>query len=837
MSFKHLNKDFTPYSYDINLSIERLLRKWSGKVIIQGEISELSEVIRLHSKGLKINKALINKIPADVSFGKNDEIELRAPRLTQKKVSIIIEFEGKITDSMVGIYPSYYQAKGERKEIISTQCEPHHAREIFPCIDEPAAKATFDLTLETEKDVTVLGNMPIKSRKNNKHTQSTKFNTTPKMSTYLFAFVVGDLHSVSTKTKGNIEVNIWANKNHELSKLDFALDVAKRSIEFFEDYFDVKYPLPKMDLVAIPDFSSGAMENWGLVTYREICLIVDPNNASISQKQQVATVIAHETSHQWFGNLVTMKWWDDLWLNESFANMMEYVAIDALFPKWQIWNEFASHESLMAKRRDSLPGVQPVKVEIQHPDEINTLFDPAIVYAKGGNLLYMLKNYLGEKVFVKGLGGYFRKHAYSNTSGDDLWKAFGEVSGKDVGSFMKLWLEQSGFPVISISKDNKKITISQHHFQIGGKADKRTWEIPLFADGLPEILNTISLRTESSKRRIKLNTNNKGYFITKYDSELESRILADFDKLSTIDRLQILSDANLLARASQKPTADLLSLLEALQNETSQPVWDIMAIIIADLRRLVEDDRQGEELLKKFVEKLTVSLYRKLGWNAKSNEDENIKKLRSTIIGLQLYSESPQAIKEALRLYDQAKDIADLDGELRASIIATVIKHHNKSELVVKSLLDYYKETSSVDVQIDISAGLTATRDQEIGRLLMDKLTDKSCIKPQDVPRWYAYLIRNQSQRSQAWHWLIENWSWVSENYQNDHHYDSFAYYSANSFITDSDLKNFEKFFKPKTKEIALKRTVDIGIDEIKSRIDWLNKNQEDVIKRLREIA
>jgi aminopeptidase N len=837
MSFKHLSKDFTPYSYDIELSIERLLRKWTGKVVIEGEISELSEIIRLHAKSLKIKKALINKIPADVSFGENDEIELRVPKLTQKQVSIIVEFEGKITDSMVGIYPSYYQINGENKEIISTQCEPHHAREIFPCIDEPAAKATFDLTLETEKDVTVLGNMPIKSKKNNKHTQSTKFYTTPKMSTYLLAFIIGDLHNVSTKTKEDVEVNIWANKNHDLTKLDFALDVAKRSIEFFEDYFGAKYPLPKMDLVAIPDFSSGAMENWGLVTYREICLIVDPSNASISQKQQVATVIAHETSHQWFGNLVTMKWWDDLWLNESFANMMEYVAVDALFPKWQIWNEFASHESLMAKRRDSLPGVQPVKVEVQHPDEINTLFDPAIVYAKGGNLLYMLKNYLGEETFIKGLGEYFRSHAYSNTSGDDLWKALGKASGKDVGSFMKLWLEQSGFPVVSVSKDNKALTISQQHFQIGGKTDKRTWDIPLFADGLPEILDTVSLETKYTEKLAKLNSNDKGYFITKYDTELENRILESLDRLSPIDRLQILSDANLLARANQKSTADLINLLEALQNETSQPVWDIMATIIADLRRLVEDDKQSEELLKKFIEKLTSSLYRKLGWNAKSDEGENIKKLRSIIIGLQLYAESPQATAEALKLYDQAKDIADLDGELRASIIATVIKHHKKSRLIVESLLDYYKKTSSVDVQIDISIGLTATKDQEVGRLLINKLTDKSYIKPQDVPRWYAYLVRNKSQRSQSWQWLVENWSWVSENYQNDHHYDSFAYYSANSFITDSDLKNFEDFFKPKIKEIALKRTIEIGIDEIKSRIDWLHKNQKDVIKRLKEIA
>lgn len=837
MSFKHLKKEFNPSHYDISLSVERLLRKWTGKVVIQGETSELSEVISLHAKDLKIKKALINKIPADVSFGENDEIKLRVPKLIKKQVSIVIEFEGKITDSMMGIYPSYYQIDGEMKEIISTQCEPHHAREIFPCIDEPAAKATFDLTLETEKEVTVLGNMPIKTEKDDKHTKHTKFNTTPKMSTYLFAFVIGELHRVSTKTNHGVEVNIWANKNHSPAKLDFALDVAKRSIEFFEDYFNVKYPLPKMDLVAIPDFSSGAMENWGLVTYREICLIVDPENAAVSQKQQVATVIAHETSHQWFGNLVTMKWWDDLWLNESFANMMEYVAVDALFPKWQIWNEFASHESLIAKRRDSLPGVQPVKIGIAHPDEINTLFDPAIVYAKGGNLLYMLKNYLGDEYFVKGLTEYFKNHAYGNTSGDDLWQAFAKASGKDVKSFMKLWLEQSGFPVVSIARGNGVLTISQKHFQIGEKADSRIWEIPLFADYLPKMLDVVSLKVKAPKHKIKLNQEDKGYFITKYDSLLENELLSSFSELSSIDRLQILSDANLLARANQKSSADLIDLLNAVSNENSQPVWDIVSLIIADLRRLVEGDKKSEQLLKNFIAKLTADLYERLGWDSDTNEDENTKKLRAIIIGLQLYAEAPEAVKEAIKRYDQAGDIIHLDGELRANIIANTVKHHKDAESIVESLIGYYKETPSADLQSDICVGLTATRDVEVGKLLLSKLTDKTIIKPQDIPRWYAYLIRNQFQRDQAWQWLVENWKWVSENYKNDHHYDSFAHYSANAFIKDSDLKKFEAFFRPKRQEIALKRTIDIGIGEIESRIDWLRKNQKDVMKRLAEIA
>lgn len=836
-SFTKLYEYVIPKHYKINLTIDIFGRKFHGIISLSAQTKTCASSLKLHAKDLKIKKALVNTIPANVSYAANDEIVLDVPKLQTKDVTIVLEYSGHITDTMHGLYPSYYEIDGVKKELLSTQLEAHHARELFPCIDEPSAKATFDLTLNTEAGVTVLGNMPITSQKEVAEQLVTHFETTPIMSTYLLAFVIGELQSVTKKTKNGVDIAVWSTLAHSKKDLEFACNTAKRCVEFFDDYFETPYPLPKADYVAIPDFSSGAMENWGLMTYREVCLVVNDQNSAISMKQQAATVIAHETAHQWFGNLVTMKWWDDLWLNESFANMMEYVAIDHLFPEWKIWEEFAAHESLVAKRRDALPGVQPVKIAVNHPDEINTLFDPAIVYAKGGNLLYMLKSFIGDTAFIEGLKLYFKRHAYENTTGDDLWKAWSEMSHYDVGAFMKPWLEQSGFPVVSVCQEETTLHLRQQHFRIGSGSDERIWNIPLFSLNLslPELFDTKDVSVPFKKDFIKINSQDQGYFITHYDKELEKNLLHNLDNLSAIDRLQFLSDANLLSRAGMKPAISFFAILEAYQNEMSQPVWDLLAIMINDLKKFVEIDRQYEVAFKSYIARLIAPSFSRVGWDKHSDKDENTAKLRATLVALGIYSEDKPMIKQALDYYRTTSDIQTLDAELRSSIIAAHIKHGPKPLEESKVLMRYYQETSSSEIQIDIASGLTSTKNRELGQFLVDQLTQSDIIRAQDVPRWFAYLIRNSYLRPLAWQWLQDNWQWVEDKYKNDHHYDVFAYYAAASFNTESELAQFIDFFEPKKHEIALKRTITVGIDEIKARIAWLKKNQATVFTYLEQ--
>jgi len=333
--------------------------------------------------------------------------------------------------------------------------------------------------------------------------------------------VYGEIHNKSTKTAHGTDVNVWATAAQPADSLDYALDVARRSVEFFEDYFGVPYPLPKLDHVACPDFSAGAMENWGLITYRERILLAYPGKTAQSTLEQIALVIAHETSHQWFGNLVTMRWWDNLWLNESFANMMEYQAVDAMFPEWHIWDTFVAMEGLSSMRRDAVYGVQAVQTQVHHPDEISTLFDPSIVYAKGGRLLYMLKNYVGEEAFRKGLKKYFETNAYDNTTGDDLWAALSTASGKDVAAFMNPWITRSGFPIVSVEQHGRDVTLTQEQFMDDpAKANKeRVWPVPTFttASGAPESFakSTAKFQTSGGKT-ITLNAGGKGQYLVRY---------------------------------------------------------------------------------------------------------------------------------------------------------------------------------------------------------------------------------------------------------------------------------------------------------------------------------
>ena len=479
-------ESFIPENYNLFLDINRSEKTFTGNVAITGEA--LDNHISLHQKDLTISSVLLDN--ESLSFQMDDANEAFHIELPETGVlTLVIEFSGRITDNMTGIYPSYYTYNGEKKEIISTQFESHFAREAFPCVDEPEAKATFDLSLkfDAEEGDTALSNMPEINSHLREETGVWTFETTPRMSTYLLAFGFGALHGKTAKTKNGTEVGVFATVAQAENSFDFALDIAVRVIEFYEDYFQVKYPIPLSYHLALPDFSAGAMENWGLVTYREVYLLVDENSSAAS-RQQVALVVAHELAHQWFGNLVTMKWWDDLWLNESFANMMEYVSVNAIEPSWNIFEDFQTTGVPNALQRDATDGVQSVHMEVSHPDEINTLFDSAIVYAKGSRLMHMLRRWLGDEAFAKGLKAYFEKHQYNNTVGRDLWNALSEASGKDVSSFMDTWLEQPGYPVVSAEVVDDTLILSQKQFFIGEHEDKgRLWEIPLNTNwnGLP----------------------------------------------------------------------------------------------------------------------------------------------------------------------------------------------------------------------------------------------------------------------------------------------------------------------------------------------------------------
>ncbi len=840
-----LYNSFQPEHYDLRLEPDATSGIARGSVTIRGKrVGKPSSRMTFHGLGITVLAATITKHDkklGDVSVEIsriNTQETLNEIRLHTETMlypgdyTISLDFESKVQDSMHGIYKSRYTRDGKDLVLISTQFESHHAREAFPCIDEPEAKATIDLTLVTAADETVISNMPAVSQEVEDDRLVSVFQTTPRMSTYLLAFAIGEMQHKTTKTKDGVSVSVYATLNHRPEALDFALETTRRCIEFFNEYYGVPYPLPKCDMVAIPDFSSAAMENWGLVTYREPFILADPASAGQSTRELIATVICHELSHQWFGNLVTMKWWDDLWLNESFANVMEYVGVDALFPDWHVFNSFTAGEGLSAFRRDSIAGVQSIKTEVKHPDEISTLFDPSIVYAKGGRLINMLRTYIGDDDFRKGLKAYFDKHAYGNTTGDDLWAALSQASGKDVGAFMDPWLKQSGFPLLRVDQNDGSVTVEQRHLLLdNSKADAdRIWPVPLFATdaGAPEVLDTASTSFKAQNEDyIRVNQGAVGHYVVEYAQAAHRNWLAglvDTKTLNESERLMLLSDSTMLARSGSTSIADSLELLEHYGQEDAEPVWDIMSLVLADVRRFIDAEPQLEDHIKSQIRSLITTQYERLGWDEREGESAQDTKLRGTILGLGAYAEHPEIKQQALDLFAAyRKDSSVVSSELRGIIFTCAVRYGEEADF--DYLLKLESETSDPTIKQELLAALSSTRDTLKGALLLARLKDPKAVRPHDVDHWLVYLMRSRYNQEQSWQWLRDEWPWIEKQFGGDKSYDSFPRYAASAFNTRQRLDEYRAFFSPMVDQPLLTRNITMGIEELENRIDWIERD------------
>ena len=831
---------FAPEHYQLSITLNRQARTFNGTVTISGTSALDASTIVLHAKDLTVESATFDGKEASFSLnGETQELTITHPDITHGEHIVVVGFSGEITDGMHGLYPCYYEHGGVKKELLATQFESHHAREVFPCIDEPEAKATFDVTLSTEQGVTVLGNMPIKDQRVESDQLVTSFETTPRMSSYLLAWVVGELQKKTAHTKSGVEVNIYATPAQASESLDFALDIATRGIEFFDEYFDTPYPLPKSDHVALPDFSSGAMENWGLVTYREIALLTDPKTGSLVTRQQAALTITHELSHQWFGNLVTMKWWNDLWLNESFANLMEYICVDTLQPDWEIWLDHATYEVLSALRRDSLDGVQAIQSDVNHPDEISTLFDPSIVYAKGGRLLRMLQTYIGDEAFQTGLKLYFKKYAYQNTEANQLWASMSEASGQDIGLFMNTWISQSGYPVVHVTQEGDQLHLVQEQFFVGPHApSEKLWPIPLGAsdENIPHLLSEKQITvTRSSDLPLIINHESPAHFVTHYTPELLAELIGSLDTLSHIDRLKLLNEQVLLAQAGLISSAELIPLLSAYKNEQVEAVWDIMLVAINELKKFVENDITTENKLRAFAGTLAEAQFERLGWEAKQDEPESDTKLRSSIVGLMTYSERPEILAKVTEIF-KSTEIESLDPNLRVNIMATTVRNSTDKELI-DTLISKHQSTTSSELKEDLAASITSTKNPEvIEMLLKNVLKDQSIVRPQDFMRWFVWLLRNRYARTETWKWGQSEWAWMKETFGGDKSYDAFPRYIASCLSTAPQLKEYTEFFSPMLSDITLKRNIELGIVELGSKIDHISRDGDAVRRALLEL-
>ncbi len=828
---KRFYETFHPEHYDIYLDISREKKRFHGKTVVIGEAQE--ELVKLNQKYLKITSVRVDQKKADFNYNDKDEvINIEAGKVGKMKIEV--DFEGKLTDTMMGIYPSYYEVDGEKKQLIGTQFETTFARQAFPCVDEPEAKATFALAIKFDEKPgeSIISNQPEEKFKDGVH----YFKPTLRMSSYLVAFVFGDMQRKLTKTKSGVEIGVFATRAHQAKELDFALDIAKRSIEFFEDFYETPYPLEHSYQVALPDFSAGAMENWGCVTYREAYLLLDPDNTSLEMKQLVATVIAHELAHQWFGDLVTMKWWDNLWLNESFANMMEYVAIDALEPNWKIWEMFQTSEVPAALQRDATDGVQSVHVMVNDPAEIDALFDSAIVYAKGSRMLVMVRALLGDEALREGLKNYFAAHKYGNATGDDLWKALGEASGLDIGAIMHSWLEQPGYPVVSAKVEDGKLVLTQKQFFIGeGKEVGRKWQIPLNSNyaAVPKIMKDEKLVVGDYADLIadngvpfRLNVGNNSDFIVKYDKILLDDILNHVDELDAVDKLQLLQDFRLLAEGGQMSYADIVPLLPKFADSTSPIVNNALYRIMTTLRNFVTPDSKEEKDLKKLYNLLSEKQVKRLGLLPKAGESNDDNLTRPYVVAASLYADNDEAINGLHTIYSENSDnLEGISADIRSAVLVNEVKNFGNMTLFDK-LLKKYQETSDASLKQDLCAGITSTKMPEIIDAIVDDFENSEIIKPQDLRAWYRNVLANPFGQEQAWNWIRLEWPWLEATVGGDMEFATFITVTANIFHTEERLNQFKDFFEPKINTPGLTREIKMDTKVIETKVNLVKKEQ-----------
>src|SRR3989344_3723972 len=839
-----LSKNIIPLKYDIRLHPDLENFTFEGIETIHLNVLQKIRIVTLHSKELEIETVKIGDVFAKISYNEGNEtasfsfpsaIGLRArPKfIPAGKHNLPIVFKGILNNKMRGFYRSKYAISGKEYHMATTQFEATDARRAFPCFDEPAQKAIFNVSLIIPKGKTVISNtLPVSVSEHEGGFEVVKFSPTPIMSTYLLAFIIGDFEYIERKSKRGVIVRVYTTpgKKHQAK---FALDCAVKTLEFYEKYFDIAYPLNTLDMIAIPDFSSGAMENWGAITYRESALLVDEEHSSASNKQWVALVIAHELAHQWFGNLVTMEWWTHLWLNEGFASYIEYLAVDKLFPKWDIWTQFSTNDLGVALRLDALATTHPIEVEVHHPDEIGEIFDE-VSYSKGASIIRMLADYLGEENFRNGLRYYLKKHSYKNTETLHLWQAFEKVSELPVSKMMRNWTSKPGYPVVRVEMKNGEITLSQERFFASpiSKAktkDKTIWNIPVrnsskvlsrkslkinFLRGLANGGEPISgffmlQKTRTGKKFdfqkswIKMNFGEAGFYRTAYSRELLGKLIAPVkDKvLSPRDRLGIVSDLFALAEAGTIPTTDTLEFLKAYEQEDNYTVWVEIATGLARLEQLLAKSPSKNKL-----EKLSLDLFSpvatRLGWNpvrrrGGKGESHADTLLRSLAISRAGRMGNKKIIAEARKKFNSKSVSPDIRGAVY-SIVAT---HGGMKASPVGSgprefndLVNRYKKETLHEEKNRIGGALGDFQNPKILKLACEFAMSKH-VRIQDTVGILSGIGANPLGRDIWWSFIQKNWKTLVSRYGEGGLTLARAIKSISGSAEEKHFKSFKKFF------------------------------------------
>jgi puromycin-sensitive aminopeptidase len=765
-----------PEHYEIKLTPDLEKFTFAGEETVRIKVLEPISEIVLNAAELDIKHACVSdgsgkKVEASVSYDEKRERALL--KLTESvaagQYKLHIDFSGILNDKLHGFYRSSYKNdKGEIKLLASTQFEAADARRAFPCWDEPDLKSVFKVTLTVDKQLTAISNAGIEKEEpaaNGK--KSIRFKESMKMSTYLVAFIVGEFEGTEPVKVGQTPIRVWSvpGKKH-LAK--FAVDAAVASLDFFEKYYGISYPGDKLDLIAIPDFASGAMENLGAVTFRENALLVDAKAASHAELERIADVVAHELAHMWFGDLVTMKWWNGLWLNEAFATFMEMLAVDAWKPEWKRWETFGVSRAA-AFSTDGLRSTRTIEFPVRHPEEAGGMFD-ILTYEKGASVLRMLEQYLGTEEFRKGIALYLKKHQYANAETTDLWDALEESTKQPVRQMMDSWIFQEGHPLVSVAlnQEGTGIELSQVRFTYlqEGAASKTLFHIPVLIRAKTTagvitkklILDKESARVDLGGKVdwVVVNEGGHGFYRVRYSEELLTRLTADlWSNLSAIERFNLVSDTWASTVAGHVTLPEYLKMVQMFIEETDKNVWAILIGSLHYMSKVI--DSADRPALEAFARRLLGNQKERLGWTPKSGEDELTKQLRGMILGaVGTLGNEAGTQAQAKELYARYKNDRSAADPNVAPALVSILAYTGDAKQY-DDFVNEFRSAKTPQEEQRYLFSLANFRQADLLKLTLDR-TISGEVRTQNAPYLVQSVLANTFGRELAWEFLKKNW-------------------------------------------------------------------------------
>jgi puromycin-sensitive aminopeptidase len=770
-----LAPDVRPTDYHLHLEPDLDAARFRGEVRIDTRLARPRAEIVLHAAELAVERATAEAsgrvIPLRVRLDRHDEtVSLRAARpLPAGALTLHLRFAGALNRHLRGLYAA--SAGGARYAF--TQCEAADARRIMPCFDEPGMKARFHVAVTARQGDTVLSNAPVaREQALPDGRRVVHFEPTPPLSTYLLALAVGPLEASEARHVGRTPIRVWHVPGRS-QLAAFGLEAGAEALARLEDYFGIPYPYAKLDLVAVPDFEAGAMENAGAVFFRETLLLLDPATVSLPERKRAAEVIAHELAHMWYGDLVTMAWWDDLWLNEAFATWMAYRVVDEWKPEWRMWQSF-EHDRAGALGLDALVSTHPIYAPVRSVAQATENFD-LITYEKGAAVVRMIEHYLGAIAFRDGVRRYMERHREGNAVAADLWRALGEASGADVARVAQAWIAQPGFPLLTLTRAGRALRVRQERFfadpRVAPAKRRQRWPVPLVVrlGGSRAGDRTARALVQSASQSVPLpsplpawcygNASAGGFYRVRHDPETQAALLGALGSLDAVERLALAGDQWALVRADRAEIATFLDLADALGEETDHDVVDGVAAALAVVDEQVVEHASAEQAaLRAWMARRFGPALRGLGWAAAADEPDEVRLRRAALLRLVGgVGEAPDVLADARRRLDAyLADRGALEPNL-ADVVASLAARVGDG-----ALYERYREVATAartpQEQRRFLLNLASFRTPETVQRTLDALLSAE-IPTQDVAFLLMRLFGNPAGRDAAWRFLRRRWS------------------------------------------------------------------------------